>query len=182
VRESIQKKLLTLPQGPGVYLMKGRGGKVFYIGKAKNLRNRLRSYFSGSDTRAFVAHLDRILYDIEGILTNSDKEAVIVENDLIKKHQPRFNVKLTDDKRFLCLKLDTTQTYPRIEIRRRFGKDKAHYFGPYHSATAIRQTVSIINRHFQLRTCSDQVLNNRSRPCLQYQIDRCPAPCMYDLS
>lgn len=178
---SIAEKIAQLPQSPGVYLMKNTAGDIFYIGKAKSLRDRVRSYFSGSDNRTFVGFLEDILADIEVILTRSEKEALILEDTLIKKHQPRFNVKLTDDKRYLCLRLDTRQTYPRIEVVRRFAKDGARYFGPYHSATAIRKTLRLINRHFQLRTCSDQVLASRSRPCLQYQIKRCPAPCVFDL-
>nr|ADI21645.1 nuclease subunit of the excinuclease complex [uncultured myxobacterium HF0130_06F04] len=162
--------------------MKNAKGKVFYIGKAKNLRNRLKSYFSGSDTRAFVLLLDRLLADIEVILTPTEQEALIVENDLIKEHRPKHNIKLVDDKRYLCLRLDTRKDYPRMEIRRSFKRDGARYFGPYSSATSIRQTLNILNRYFQLRTCTDHVLNNRSRPCLQYQIKRCPAPCVYDLS
>ncbi len=162
--------------------MKNAKGKVFYIGKAKNLRSRLRSYFSGSDTRAFVLLLDRLLADIEVILTATEQEALIVENDLIKEHRPRHNIKLVDDKRYLCLRLDTRKDYPRVEIRRSFKRDGARYFGPYSSATSIRQTLNILNRYFQLRTCTDHVMKNRSRPCLQYQIKRCPAPCVYDLS
>lgn len=176
------EKLATLPDSPGVYLMKDRQGKIFYIGKAKRLKDRIRSYFSGTDTRAFVFMLDSLLDDIEVILTDSEKEALILENELIKKHQPRFNVKLIDDKRFLCLRIDLKQKYPRLEVQRGLGKDGARYFGPYHSAVSIRETLRIINRYFQLRTCSDQVLNNRSKPCLQYQIKRCPAPCVFDLS
>jgi excinuclease ABC subunit C len=181
VKPHIEDIIANLPITPGVYLMKNIKGEVFYIGKAKNLRARLRSYSSGSDTRAFVHLLDRLLDDIEVILTHTDKEALIAENDLIKKYQPRFNIKLTDDKNFLCLRIDPRHAFPRLEIRRRFGKDKARYFGPYHSATAIRKTLRIVNRHFQLRTCSDQVLKSRTRPCLQYQIKRCPAPCVYEL-
>jgi len=181
VKRHIEDIIANLPITPGVYLMKNIKGEVFYIGKAKNLRARLRSYSSGSDTRAFVHLLDRLLDDIEVILTHTDKEALIAENDLIKKYQPRFNIKLTDDKNFLCLRIDSRHAFPRLEIRRRFGKDKARYFGPYHSATAIRKTLRIVNRHFQLRTCSDQVLKSRTRPCLQYQIKRCPAPCVYEL-
>jgi len=178
----IRSKIDNAPTSAGVYLMKNAKGKVFYIGKAKNLRNRLRSYFSGSDTRAFVLLLDRLLVDIEVILTPSEQEALIVENDLIKEHRPKHNIKLVDDKRYLCLRLDTRKEYPRVEIRRTFKRDGARYFGPYSSATSIRQTLNILNRYFQLRTCTDHVLNNRSRPCLQYQIKRCPAPCVYDLS
>ena len=171
-----------MPTAPGVYLMREESGEIFYIGKAKNLRSRIRSYLRGQDSRAFVALLDHLLDDIEVILTESEKEAMLLENELIKKYQPRFNVKLTDDKRYLCLRLSKSHTYPRLELVRRFGKDKAHYFGPFHSASAIRETLRIVNRHFQLRTCSDQVLISRKRPCLQYQIKRCLAPCVFDLS
>jgi excinuclease ABC subunit C len=175
-------KLRSLPDSPGVYLMKNADGKVIYVGKAKSLRDRVRSYFSGSDTRAFVARLDTLLHDLEVVLTHSDKEAFLLENELIKQHSPRFNIKLTDDKRFLCLRLDTRKSSPRLEVVRRFGADGARYFGPYHSASSLRETLRIVNRHFQLRTCSDQMLANRVRPCLQYQIKRCPAPCVFDLS
>ena len=175
-------KLAALPDSPGVYLMRDAKGQVIYVGKAKSLKDRVRSYFSGADTRAFVAVLDQWLADLEVVLTHSEKEALLLENELIKAHQPRFNVKLTDDKRFLCLRLDVNKPYPRLDVVRRFGKDKARYFGPYHSASAIRESLRIINRHFQLRTCTDQMMNNRSRPCLQYQIKRCPAPCVFDLT
>ena len=178
----ITELITTLPDAPGVYIMKGHTGEVIYVGKAKSLRDRVRSYFSGADTRAFVALLDHVLADLEVILTHSDKEAILLENELIKAHQPRFNVKLTDDKRFLCLRLDLRQSYPRLEVVRRFRKDGARYFGPYHSASAIRATLRLVNRHFQLRTCSDQVLTSRTRPCLQYQIKRCPGPCVFDLA
>lgn len=182
MRAELVAKLDAMPKAPGVYLMKDARGEVFYIGKAKRLRDRLRSYFSGSDDRAFVALLDDILADIEVVLTDSEKEAIILENGLIKEHQPRFNVKLVDDKSFLCLRLDVRETYPRLEVVRRFSRDNARYFGPYHSAASIRSTLRLINRHFQLRTCSDQTLSTRSRPCLQHQIKRCPAPCVNDLS
>ena len=180
--EALRQKVASIPTEPGVYLMKDAKGKIFYVGKAKNLRNRLRSYLSGSDKRRFVSLLDQILADVEVVITNSEKEALIIENELIKQHRPKHNVRLVDDKRYLCLRLDTGHRYPRIEIRRKFGRDKAQYFGPYSSATAIRKTLNVINRYFQLRTCSDHVLNNRRRPCLQFQIKRCPAPCVYDLS
>src|SRR5438093_2914982 len=161
MRPVIAEKLDTLPARPVVYLMNDAAGEVFCIGKAKSLRDRVRGYFSGSDERAFVALLDHLLADLEVVLTNSEKEAMLVENDLIKEHQPRFNVRLVDDKRFLCLRLDTRQIYPRLEVVRRFQKDTARYFGPYHSAHSIRETLRIVNRHFQLRTCSDHVLTNR---------------------
>jgi excinuclease ABC subunit C len=116
------------------------------------------------------------------VLTDSEKEALILEDDLIKRFQPRFNVKLVDDKRFLCLRIDPRETYPRLSVVRRFAKDGALFFGPYSSAQSIRETLRLINRHFMLRPCSDQVMAQRKQPCLQHQIKRCPAPCVYDLS
>ena len=182
LHERLADKLASLPQGPGVYLFKDRSGEVFYVGKAKNLRDRVRAYILGTDTRAFVALLEHCLDDIDVVLTHSEKEALLLENELIKAHRPRFNVKLTDDKRFLCLRLDVRKPYPRLQVVRRFAKDGARYFGPYHSASSIREALRMINRHFQLRTCTDQMMRNRSRPCLQYQIKRCPAPCVFDLT
>ena len=181
MQKKVSDAIAALPDAPGVYVMKGADGVVFYVGKAKSLKDRVRSYFSGADTRAFVALLDRILFDLEVVLTHSEKEALLLENELIKRHHPRFNVKLTDDKRFLCLRLDVRQPYPRLEVVRRMAQDGARYFGPYSSASAIRETLRLVNRHFQLRTCSDQVMGNRTRPCLQFQIKRCPAPCVFNL-
>src|SRR5581483_5392316 len=125
--------------------------------------------------------LGRILGDIETLVTNNEKEALLLENNLIKQHQPRFNVKLVDDKNYLVLRLDPRERYPRLEVVRRIGKDGAKYFGPYHSASSCRQTLQVVNRHFKLRTCTDHVLNTRKRPCLQYQIKRCDAPCVYPI-
>ena len=112
--ETLQNKITSTPTDPGVYIMKDAKGKIFYVGKAKNLRNRLRSYLSGSDTRRFVSLLDDILDDIEIVITNSEKEALIIENELIKQHRPKHNVRLVDDKRYLCLRLDSQHQYPRI--------------------------------------------------------------------
>ena len=172
-----------LPQSPGVYLMKDKKGRIVYVGKAANLRQRVRSYFaeSSGDTRAFVRLLHRILGDIETVVTGSEKEALLLENNLIKQHKPKFNVKLVDDKNYLVLRLDPKARYPRLEVTRRLRDDGARYFGPYHSAGACRQTLKVINRHFKLRTCTDQVLNSRQRPCLQFQIKRCDAPCVYPI-
>ena len=109
MRADIAEMVSALPANPGVYLLKNAGGEIFYIGKAQNLRYRVRSYYSGADTRAFVALLDHLLFDIEVVLTHSEKEAMLVERELIKQHQPRFNVELKDDKQYLCLRLDTRQ-------------------------------------------------------------------------
>ncbi len=171
-----------IPTAPGVYLMKDRSGQVIYVGKAKNLRTRVRQYFRpGGDSRFFVAAglLGRALHDIETVVVESEKDALLLENHLIKKHQPRFNVKLRDDKQYLVLRIDTSVRFPRVDVVRNIKDDGARYFGPYHSATSCRETLRTLNRHFHLRTCSDHVLATRTRPCLQYQIKRCPGPCVY---
>ncbi|MGO9829994.1 MAG: excinuclease ABC subunit UvrC [Myxococcaceae bacterium] len=178
----LEEKLEALPVGPGVYLMKDRRGEVIYVGKAVNLRARVRSYFGrSSDTRAFVPILEGLLGDVETVVVSNEKEALLLENELIKRHQPRFNVLLKDDKNYICLRLDPSGAYPRLEVVRRFERDGARYFGPYASASSIRETLRIVNRYFQLRTCSDHVLANRRRPCLLYQIGRCPAPCVHSV-
>ncbi|MFU8803445.1 MAG: excinuclease ABC subunit UvrC [Bradymonadaceae bacterium] len=174
-----QAKLGVIPHEPGCYLMRDRRGRIIYIGKAKDLKNRVRNYFQVSgDSRPFVARLPHLLGDIETIITANEKEALILENTLIKAHKPRYNVQLKDDKNFLSLRIDLGQPWPRVEVVRRAKDDEARYFGPYHSAYSIRQTLKVLNKHFMLRTCPDGVLKNRSRPCLQYQIKRCPAPCV----
>jgi len=181
----LRQKIDGLPQEPGCYLMKDRRGEVVYVGKASSLRSRVRSYFarSGGDDRAFVPLLDHLLGDIEVIVTRTEKEALLLENDLIKKHRPRFNVDLRDNKDFIVLRLDRGHAYPRIEVRRARERaaDGARYFGPYSSASSIRETLRIVNRHFQLRTCSDRVFESRRRPCILFQIHRCPGPCVYEV-
>ncbi len=179
----LKAKLDGLPTQPGVYLMKDREGAVVYVGKAVSLRQRVAQYFQErtSDVRAFIPFLEDLLGDIEVMITPSEKDALLLENELIKKHRPRFNIRLRDDKNFISLRLSTTHPYPRLEVVRRVRKDGARYFGPFASASSIRETLSIVNRHFQLRTCTDQVMSNRRRPCLQYQIKRCPAPCVYSV-
>ncbi|WP_437277096.1 excinuclease ABC subunit UvrC [Sorangium sp. So ce375] len=176
-------KLASLPTKPGCYLFIDKSGAVVYVGKAKSLRSRVRSYFqeSGSDARYFIPILRKIVADLETVVTATEKEAAVLENELVKQHKPRFNVKLRDDKDFLCLKLDTQKAWPMLETVRRPAPDKARYFGPYHSATSARRTLHLVNKHFQLRTCSDAEMASRRRPCLQYQIKRCLAPCVMDV-
>src|SRR6267143_464009 len=182
--EELKQKLDTLPTQPGCYVMKDKAGEVVYVGKAVNLRARVGQYFQerSGDTRAFIPFLEDLLGDVEVTITPSEKDAVLLENELIKKHRPRFNIKLRDDKNFISLRLSGTHPYPRLEVVRRVKKDGARYFGPFASASSIRETLGIVNRHFQLRTCTDSVMANRRRPCLQYQIKRCPAPCVYSVS
>lgn len=178
----LQELIERIPKEPGVYLMKDKKGRIIYVGKATNLRQRVRSYFNRSgDSRAFVRLLNRLLGDIETVVVSNEKEALLLENNLIKQHKPRFNVKLVDDKNYLVLRLDPKARYPRLEVTRRIRDDSARYFGPYHSATSCRHTLRVVNRHFKLRTCTDQVLNSRKRPCLQYQIKRCDAPCVFPI-
>jgi excinuclease ABC subunit C len=182
---ALRKTLDELPAEPGCYLMKDRRGEVVYVGKAASLRSRVRQYFDagGGDDRIFIPLLEDLLGDVEVVVTRSEKEAVLLENELIKKHRPRFNVRLRDDKDFIVLRLDERHPYPRLEVRRAREKraSGARYFGPYSSASSIRETLRIVNRHFQLRTCTDHVLDHRKRPCILFQIHRCPAPCVYDI-
>jgi excinuclease ABC subunit C len=181
--EVVEEKLAALPVQPGVYLFKDGKGNVLYVGKAKSLRSRVRSYFQAgsTDLRIFVPHLQKTIGDLDTIVTSTEKEATILENTLIKEHRPRYNVKLRDDKDFLCIRLASTHPWPRLAVVRRPSPDGARYFGPYHSATSARRTLHLVNKHFQLRTCSDSELAARRRPCLQYQIKRCPAPCVYEV-
>lgn len=183
IPETVRAKLETLPSSPGVYVFRDHEGEVLYVGKARSLRSRVRSYFQpgSSDVRFFVARLDAELGDVETFVTATEKEAALLENQLIKRYQPRYNVKLRDDKEYLSLRLDPKRKWPRLEVVRRPRPDGANYFGPYHSATAARQTLRLVNRHFQLRTCTDAELRGRARPCLQHQIKRCPAPCVLDV-
>ncbi len=177
-----EKTLATIPQDPGVYIMKDKRDQVVYVGKAKNLHKRVSQYFSGHDSRAFVSMLEDVLGRIDVIITSDEREALILEAGLIKQYRPRFNVILKDDKDMPQLRIDPRDEWPRVEIVRRRKKDGAHYFGPFPSAQACRTSLDVINRHFMLRTCRDAVFENRSRPCLQYEIHRCPGPCVFDVN
>jgi excinuclease ABC subunit C len=180
--DPFSQKLADLPPRPGVPVSR-QEGDALYIGKAKSLRSRVRSYFQarGTDARGFIPLLRRHVSDLETIVTGTEKEAAILENSLIKQNRPRYNVKLRDDKEYLTLRLDERHPWPRLDLVRRPDADGARYFGPYHSATAARRTLHLVEKHFQLRTCSDRDLTSRKRPCLQFQIKRCPAPCVYDV-
>ena len=182
----VTEKLDALPASPGVYLFKDKKGTVVYVGKAKSLRSRVRSYFQEgtSDNRYFIPILQKTLGDLDTIVTGSEKEAAILENNLIKEYRPRYNIKLRDDKDYICLRLDVKEDWPRLWVVRRPTADPAgrlRYFGPYHSATAARRTLHLVNKHFQLRTCTDTEMRSRKRPCLQHQIKRCPAPCVLEV-
>lgn len=175
-----KEKLETLPREPGVYLMKDKLGKILYIGKAKQLKQRVKQYFvPGRDGRMMVPFLTCHVASIETIVTFSEKEALLLENNLIKQHQPKYNVLLKDDKTFISLSINHKHKWPMIKIARYRGKPKEGllHFGPYTSAYAARQTLDLMMRIFKLRQCSDRELTSRSRPCLLYSIKRCLAPC-----
>jgi excinuclease ABC subunit C len=176
--DELTRKLDAIPTDPGVYLLRDRNGKVLYIGKAKSLRPRVRSYFrEGGDGRFQVRFLMRQVRDFETLVARSEKEALILENNLIKQYRPRYNIRLKDDKSYLSAKV-TNHPWPRITVTRRIVKDGGRYFGPFGSADGLRETIDVIRKVFPLRTCSDTVFRNRSRPCIEYQIKRCLGPCV----
>lgn len=177
----IQEEFLkNLPLSPGVYLMMDRKGKVLYVGKAAQLRNRVRSYFvKGGDERPRIPHLIRRVESVRTILTETEKEALILENNLIKQHRPPFNVCLRDDKSFFSLRLNVSHPFPRLTLVRtqRVKPDGERYFGPYSSARDARITLRFIRRLFPLRQCTERQLETCKRPCLNCQMKRCLCPC-----
>ncbi len=172
-------KLDDLPDCPGVYLYRDRGGKILYIGKARSLRGRVRSYFQGSaagqgpKTDALLSEI----HDLEYIVTQTEVEALILENNLIKKEKPRFNIRLRDDKSFPYLKMSSTERFPRVVLVRRARLDGNAYFGPYLPASAARRTIHMVARHFKVATCYEHLDGTRPRPCLLYQLNQCLGPC-----
>ncbi|HEY0082457.1 MAG TPA: excinuclease ABC subunit UvrC [Pyrinomonadaceae bacterium] len=179
---TLEEKLRNLPVSPGVYIHKDEAGKIIYIGKAKNLRNRVRSYFqSGRGHDRKTRELVRRIVDLEFIVTDTEVEALVLESNLIKKHKPRYNVALKDDKQYPHLKLTINEPFPRIMITRRIQRDGALYFGPFLPASLARRTIDLINRTFQLRTCDIEIDGKLPRPCLEYHIKRCLGPCVRGL-
>lgn len=171
----IQEKLTMLPDSPGVYLMKDSSGKIIYVGKAEVLKNRVRSYFQSSKNQgAKVRLMVSRIADFETIVTASELEALILECNLIKKHRPKYNIRLKDDKTYPFIKVTVQEKYPRVFPTRRVIADGARYFGPYANVGAMHETLKLLRRLFPLRTC--KTLESR-RPCLQYHIGNCPAPC-----
>ena len=172
----------TLPEKPGVYIMKDEDGNVLYVGKAKNIKSRVRSYFKGGDERYSVNFLVKLVSSIETVITENERQALVLESDLIKKFKPRYNVRLKDDKAYIVVRINTAHEWPRVEVVRRIIDDGSRYFGPFPFGYEIRTMLDIIKRTLPLRTCSDRVLRNRVRPCLEYQIKRCSAPCCIEVS
>jgi len=170
--------LSKYPTSPGVYQMFGANGEILYVGKAKQLRNRLRSYLSASgDGRAQIPLLMQKVQRVEVIVTDTEKEALLLENTLIKEHRPRYNIELRDDKTYVSVRIDLQEEFPALQVVRQVKDDGAHYFGPYSSAGAIRQTLKEIYRIFPLRHSSIERCRKRGRPCLFHQIGQCSAPC-----
>ena len=177
----LDEKLKTLPTSPGVYIHKNEAGKIIYIGKAKNLKNRVRSYFqsnSGRDRK--TRELVKRITDFEYIVVDNEVEALVLESNLIKKHKPRFNVLLKDDKQYPHLKM-THEEFPKVVITRKIIKDGSDYYGPFLPASLARKTLDLINRAFQMRTCDIEIDGKLPRPCLEYHLKRCLAPCVKGL-
>ncbi|KAB7627572.1 excinuclease ABC subunit UvrC [Alkalilimnicola sp. S0819] len=170
--------LRTAPDGPGVYRMLNAEGEILYVGKARNLRRRLSSYFVGSRQQGKTAVLVRQIRAVELTLTHTEAEALILENNLIKRHKPRYNVLLRDDKSYPYIYLSSKQRFPRLATHRGARRAEGRYFGPYPNARAVRETLNHLQKVFPVRQCEDSFFANRTRPCLQYQIKRCTAPCV----
>jgi excinuclease ABC subunit C len=176
---STKERLSSIPARPGVYMMKGEADEVLYVGKAVNLRNRLRSYFQASAAHSpKVQRLVENAADLDFFVTDSELEALILECNLIKKHRPRYNVRLKDDKRYPYIKVTWQEDYPRVQIVRRMHQDGARYFGPYTPASAMRQTLDLLRRIFPYLTCKRKITGTDDRACLYYHIKRCLGPCI----
>ena len=176
---NLQEKLKHLPAKPGVYLMKAKDGQILYVGKAVNLRNRVRSYFQKKKHPSpRIRLLVEQVADLEYIVTDSELEALILENNLIKEHSPWFNVRLKDDKTYPYIKVTVNEDFPRVLLVRKRLKDGARYYGPYTNAAAVRDTIRVLQRLFQIRTCGKEIQEGQQdRPCLNYHIGRCAGPC-----
>ena len=178
---TIAEKLKMLPTSAGIYLHKNSADKIIYVGKAKNLRNRVRQYFQSSRNQdAKTRQLVKRIADFEFIVVDNEVEALVLESNLIKKHKPRFNVLLKDDKQYPHLKL-TNEPFPKLVITRRIERDGSSYFGPFLPASLARKTVDVVNRTFQLRTCEIEIDGKLPRPCLEYHLKRCLGPCVKGL-
>jgi excinuclease ABC subunit C len=178
-----KEQLKTLPAKPGVYLFKGEAGKILYVGKAASLRNRVRSYFGATPTHDSKLHqMMSVVQSLDFIVTDSEQEALILENNLIKKHRPRFNVRLRDDKSYPYIKVSLKEEWPRVFLTRRFDNDGGRYFGPYASAGSVRMTLDLLKKLF--RYCSPKwvITGKKPRPCFDYSIRRCVGACSSEIT
>lgn len=178
IKQNIKSFISNLSHRPGVYQMLGENNEVLYVGKAKNLQKRIASYFSSRVQDLKTASLVKQIHNIDVTLTNTENEAVLLECNLIKKYKPRYNVLLRDDKSYPYILITTAHPFPRIDTYRGVRKKNVALFGPYPSATAVRETINLLQKIFRLRTCVDSFFATRSRPCLLYQIGRCTGPCV----
>jgi excinuclease ABC subunit C len=179
IRRQLAERVAGAPAAPGVYLMRDSAGEVIYVGKAKSLRSRVRAYFgSVTDDRFQIDALLERVADLEFLVTDTEKDALLLENNLIKQMGPRYNIRLRDDKSYVIVKINLQHDWPRALVTRGFKNDGALYFGPYSSADAVRSSMKSLARIFPLRLCSDHTLENRSRPCVYHDIDMCSAPCV----
>src|SRR5437016_11602483 len=180
MKERLEAQLKTLPARPGVYVFRGEDASVLYIGKAKSLRSRVRSYFQrGGETRAQISQLPERVADVEVIVTGTEVEALHLEQNLVKRHRPPFNVRLRDDKSFPYIAVTVEDDYPRVMFTRERHRRGVVYFGPYANAKKVRETLDTLNRIFRYRPCEGPQPGRHSGiPCLDYHIDRCLAPCV----
>ena len=179
-KSTLEESAASLPTGPGVYLFKASDGHVLYVGKAQNLRSRVRQYLSGADSRMRIPALVERAADVDVLTTENVKDALLLENELIKQYKPPFNVRLRDDKQYLALRLDPNDEWPRLQTVRKFRRDKAEYFGPYTSSIELKKSLGDLRRIFPLRSCTDAVFRDyrrRGRPCIEFEMKRCAAPC-----
>jgi len=177
----LESRVDALPGDPGVYLFKGANGRVLYVGKAQSLRARVRQYLAGGDGRPRIPALMERVEDVDVLVTPTIKDALLLENELIKRHKPPFNVRLRDDKQYLGLRIDPSEDWPRVTTVRKRRRDGAWYFGPYTSSVALKDVLSNLRRIFPLRSCRDAVFRDyrrRGRPCIEYEMKRCVAPCV----
>jgi len=181
VAQALAERVASLPASPGVYLFKNARGRVLYVGKAQSLRQRVRSYLKpGADGRLQLPKLMERAVTVDVVVTDGVKDALLLENELIKQHKPAFNVRLRDDKQYLALRLDPNEEWPRLTQVRKFARDGAWYFGPYTSSSSLREVVSNLRRIFPLRSCSNAVFRDyarRGRPCIEFEMNRCLGPC-----
>ena len=178
---NIDEELKKLPDEPGVYIMKDKSGEIIYVGKAVSLKNRVRQYFQSSrNNPPKVQAMVRHIAEFEYIIVDNEVEALILEANLIKKHKPKYNILLRDDKQYPYIKVTTNEKYPRVLKTRKVLKDGAKYFGPYPSAYAVNDTIDIIRNLYPIRTCKINFDKNpkKTRPCLNYYIGRCVGPCL----
>jgi excinuclease ABC subunit C len=177
--DTLRRKVDTLPDGPGVYLWKDGTGRVIYVGKAKRLRSRVRSYLTPDPDSPKHLHLARLLADVETIVVADEAQSLLLENNLIKEYQPRFNIRLKDDKSYPCIAVTLAEPFPRVLVTRRRDLPGARYYGPFTDVSALRRTLAVIRRIFTVRSCPDDLpRERRDRPCLDYHIGRCRAPCV----